>query len=461
MFKSFIAFLLNSRVGQVSVRFLGRPGSLRFRLAWEALGSFALKATNALVGFLTTVLLARMLGAQGYGIYAYALSLITLLALPVAAGLPKLLIRETSQGLAQGRPDLVRGAWQWSGRVVALLSLVVIGAGGPLLITWQGGLASPSGQTMAWALVLVPLMALGNLRGAALRGLKRVVLGQLPEFAFRPGLFLLLVGGLALWNPKALSPPTAMMLRSAASLLAFLVGAWLLWVHTPDAIRHAQSTVQTREWLVSSLMFALLAGFGVLNRQISTVLLGLFTAPEAVGRFRVAVQVSTLAAFGLHAVNTVVGPRFAEFWVRGEKARLQRLVTRSAQVVLLFNAFITGMFVLAGRPFFHVVFGQEFDASYGPLLILLVGQTVNSAVGSVAQLLNMTGHEQDVVMTMALAVPLNFILCLVLIPSWSIQGAAMANAVSMIFWNVLLWWRVRQRLGIISLAFHPVRRLAA
>jgi len=107
VFKSFIAFLLNSRVGQVSVRFLGRPGSLRFRLAWEALGSFALKATNALVGFLTTVLLARMLGAQGYGIYAYALSLITLLALPVAAGLPKLLIRETSQGLAQGRPDLV------------------------------------------------------------------------------------------------------------------------------------------------------------------------------------------------------------------------------------------------------------------------------------------------------------------------------------------------------------------
>ncbi len=461
MFKTFIAFLLNSWVGRVGVHFFGRPGSLRFRLTWETLGSFLLKAVNALLGFSATVLLARLLGAQGYGIYAYALSLITLLALPVDAGLPKLLIRETAQGLAQGLPELVRGAWQWSGRVVALLSLVVIGVGGPLLVSWQGGLTTPSGQTMAWALVLVPLMALGNLRGAALRGLKRVVLGQLPEFALRPGFFLLLVGGLALWNPNALSPPTAMMLRSAASLLAFLVGAWLLWIHTPDAIRHAQPTVQTREWLASSLMFALLAGFGVLNRHISTVLLGLFTAPEAVGRFRVAVQVSTLAAFGLQAVNAVVEPRFAEFWVRGEKARLQRLVTRSARVVLLFNAFVTGMFLLAGKPFFHVVFGQEFDASYGPLLILLVGQTVNSAVGSVGQLLNMTGHEQDVVKTMTLAVPLNIFLCLVLIPSWAIQGAAIANAVSMIFWNVLLWWRVRQRLGIISLAFHLPLRSAA
>ncbi len=456
-----MALFLESRVGRASLRLLGRPGTLRFRLAWETLGSFVLKAVNALLGFLATVLLARMLGAQGYGIYAYALSLITLLALPVHAGLPRLITRETAQGLAQGRPDLVRGAWQWSGRMVALLSLVVIVLGGPGLVAWQGGLTSPAGQTMAWALALVPLIALGNLRGAALRGMQRVVLGQLPEFALRPGVFLLLVAGLTLWNPDLLSPATAMMLRAVASLLAFLVGAWLLWTHAPEAVRRARPVVQTRAWLVSSLLFALLAGFGVLNRQINTVLLGLFTAPEAVGRFRVAVQVATLAAFGLQAVNAVVGPRFAEFWVRGEKARLQRLVTRSAQVVLLFNALVTGMFVLAGRPFFHFVFGEDFGASYGPLLILLVGQTVSSAVGSVAQLLNMTGHERDVVLTMGLAVALNVFLGVMLIPRWDIRGAAVAHAVSMSFWNILLWWRVRQRLGIISLAFRLPQRSAA
>jgi O-antigen/teichoic acid export membrane protein len=49
------------------------------------------------------VLLARMLGAEGYGIYAYAFALVTLLAMPAKAGLPQLVVRETARGVA-GKP---------------------------------------------------------------------------------------------------------------------------------------------------------------------------------------------------------------------------------------------------------------------------------------------------------------------------------------------------------------------
>lgn len=427
---------------------------IRSPLARETAWSFTLKAANAGLGFFSTLLLARLLGATGYGVYSYAYSLVTLLAMPAHAGLPNLIVRETAKGLAQGRPDLVKGAWQWAGRVVAALSLLAIGIGGPLFIIWQGGLKSPAGQTMAWALLLVPLIALGNLRGAALRGLQRIVLGQLPEFALRPGIFLLFVGGAALLRGRALSPPLAMMFQAVASLLAFIAGAWLLWRHMPDAVRYARPAVEARGWLMSSAIFALLASFNVLNNQTSTIVLGLFATPDAVGRYRVAVQVATLAAFGLQAVNMVVAPRFADLWARGEKARLQRLVTRSARVVLAFNLLITVACVLAGRPFFRHIFGPEFDGSYVPLLILLGGQLVNSAAGSVGFLLNMTGHERDTVVGIAVAAAVNILLNLALVPVLGIAGAATATAISMVTCNGLLWWRVRQQLRINSLAFH-------
>jgi len=154
----------------------------------------------------------------------------------------------------------------------------------------------------------------------------------------------------------------------------------------------------------------------------------------------------------------VVAPRFADLWARGEKDRLQRLVTRSAQVVLAFNILVTVAFVLAGRPFFRLVFGLEFDDSYIPLLILLGGQVVSSAAGSVALLLNMTGYERDAATRMAVAATLNIPLNLVLVPTWGIEGAAAATAVSMGAWNVMLWWRVRQRLGINSLALNITGR---
>ena len=81
-------------------------------IAWETGWSFALKAANTGLGFLTTVLLARLLGAEGYGIYAYAYALVMLLAMPAQSGLPNLIVRETARGLAEGTPDRVKGAWQ-------------------------------------------------------------------------------------------------------------------------------------------------------------------------------------------------------------------------------------------------------------------------------------------------------------------------------------------------------------
>ncbi len=444
--------LFNGQLGRITVKVLGRQEGLRSRLAWETGWSFALKVANAGLGFLSTVLLARLLGAERYGVYAYALSLVTLLALPAHAGLPDLILRETAKGLSQQRLDLVKGAWWWAGRVVAVISFLVVGIGGPILVAWHGGLKSPTGQTMAWALALVPLMALGNLRGAALRGLQRVVLGQLPEFLLRPGLFLLFVGGAALVWGGALSPPVAMILQATASFLAFVAGAWLLWRYTPTAVRQAQPAVDARGWLSSSVVFALLAGYGVVNQQASTVILGLFEAPDAVGRFRVAVQVATLAASGLNAINLVVAPRFADLWAQGQKARLQRLVTRSAQVMLAVNLAVGATFLLVGRSFFRLVFGPEFVEAFVPLLILLVGHLVDSAAGPAGTLLNMTGHEKNTLRAMAWASGLNIAANLALVPFLGMTGSAAATALSMATWKTLFWWHARKQLGINSFA---------
>ncbi|MCU4137989.1 MAG: Membrane protein involved in the export of O-antigen and teichoic acid [Thermodesulfobacteria bacterium] len=54
---------------------------------------------------------------------------------------------------------------------------------------------------------------------------------------------------------------------------------------------------------------------------------------------------------------------------------------------------------------------------------------------------------------MTLAAGINIMLNFSLIPSLGPKGAAIATAISMITWNVILWWFVRKRLGINSLAF--------
>jgi O-antigen/teichoic acid export membrane protein len=251
-----------------------------------------------------------------------------------------------------------------------------------------------------------------------------------------------------------LSAPMAMMLQVSAALVAFIIGAIMLWRNTPPQVRQATPISEGRVWLASSFLFTLISGFQVINRQVGTLILGLFEPSTQVGIFRVALQVSTLAAFGLQAVNMVVAPRFAKLYAQGKTAHLQRLVTGSARVVLVFNLTVTVLLLVSGKLFFSFIFGPDFAASYAPLVILLIGLVVSSAAGSVGFLLNMTGHERETARGMAVAAASNVVLNLLLVPLWGLLGAAAASAISMIIWNIILWRAVRNRLGINSLAFN-------
>jgi O-antigen/teichoic acid export membrane protein len=71
----------------------------------------------------------------------------------------------------------------------------------------------------------------------------------------------------------------------------------------------------------------------------------------------------------------------------------------------------------------------------------------------VGLLLNMSGHEKDTVVGSGIAVVVNLVLNLALIPAWGMTGAAAATTLSLVTWNLILIGRVRHRLGISSVAW--------
>jgi len=430
----------------------------RSKLMREGFWSFVLRAAYVSLAFATTVILARVLGAEDYGIYSYAYALIMLIAIPVHTGLPNLILRETAKGLAKNRPDLVKGVWLWSGIASAVFLIAILGIIGPLFVGWQGGMSSATGRAVAYALVLAPALAYGNMVGAALRGMKCVILGQLPEFIIRPVTFFILIITVAYFFSKQLYAPTTLMLYAVAALVAVFAGVGILLQQIPPAVRAAKPTVKKREWLISGTLFALIAGFSAINNQASIIILGYYKNPDQVGVYSVATQVARLASFGLQVANMVSAPRIARLYALGETAKLQQLATASARAALLFSVFLITPFVVLGQAFFHLVFGPEFSASYTPLLILLVGQLINSAVGSVGYILNMTGHEKDMLQGIAVAAGINVLLNLALVPECGNIGSAISMSLSMMTWNIYLWWKVYNIVGINSFIINTWRK---
>lgn len=421
--------------------------NLRATLTRGASGSFALKVGATALAFVGSVVLARLLGTDGYGAYAYAMAWINVLAAPTMLGLDKLLVREVA--IQQARQDWghMRGLLFWSNIVIFAVSTVVALV---VFVSTKARVlsAEPMMTETLWiALLWLPLLTLTCLRQSAMQGLHRVVEGQLPEELVRPALFLLLVFATALLV-GGLNAPWAVGLNVLAACVAYLIGVLLLRRNLPPSVHAAKRQYASRSWLQSGFPFLLLGSMQALNGYLPILVLGWTHSSEEVGIFAVAARSAGLIAFFQLAANAVLAPTIARLYAQGKTEQLQRVITKSSRVILLVALPLAIGLAVAGDYFLRI-FGSEFEQGHLALAILCIGQVFYTAVGSVGLLLTMTGHERDAARGVAISVAANIMLTAALVPTWGVNGAAIATAATLVTWNVLLALLAIRRAGII------------
>jgi O-antigen/teichoic acid export membrane protein len=411
------------------------------------IGSFAFRGLGLLLGFGVNVLLARLLGASEFGVYTLAFAVIALLAVPMHDGVANLLMREVAR-------DTAASAWgNLRGDLLAANLFIVIGAVAAVVIVapvvWTQ--VPAAGRVLWWlALALLPLYALANLRGAALLGLARPVLAQIPDLILRPallGLALLIGGGLAQWRIAA---DRAMAFHLGAALCAFLVGTALMLRALPRQIHGAAPVYRMRAWMRSLGPFALISGVQVTNSSLAVLLLGYFTTSPEISAYRVAFLGSSLLVIGMVAGGQVLSPQIAALHARGERTELQRRI-RTMTRIMLATALPPALLLLVfSHPLIQFVFGEQYVRAQWPIVILIIGQLINVGTGAVGVLLIMTGHELSALRTLIGTTLLNLVLGLVLIPPLGALGAAIATAAAMAVSNLRMAWQARALLGVRS-----------
>lgn len=425
----------------------GEKDSLRTTLVKGTSGSFALKVTSTGLNFLSSLLIARLLGLAGYGAFAYAQSWVALLVVPAMLGLDVLLVRNLATYWARAEWGLMNGLLRWANRAVLATSvgLSLLAA----TVAWFFGRSLDSQMLSAFlvAMGLLPLAALIYIQQATMRGLQRVVVGQLPEALIRPLLFLILIGIVYPLLGEDLGAAGAVGLSVAAAAVAFLIGARLLRKSLPRAATQAYPTYRGQEWTRSMLPLLFLGSMLVINVQVPTILLGTIQGAEAAGAFAAVSRVALLIAFVLNAASMALAPAIASLYATGDMDRLRRMVMKSARLILLFSLPLALCLIVFNRQVL-LVFGEGFTQGGAALVILSLGYLGSAAMGSVGTLLVMTGHERDAAMTIGASAVLNVVLNVALIPGYGLEGAATAAAISIVVLNLLLTALSYRRLGI-------------
>jgi O-antigen/teichoic acid export membrane protein len=427
---------------------LARHGKLGAALVKGVAGTAGLRAAHAGLGFITAIVLAKILGPSGYGTYSFVMALVAFLAIPAEFGFPRLAIREVAVTNARKEWGYMRGFIIRMHQTIGILTLVLVLAGFLLLSTWGQHLDPVKLQCLWLGLILVPLIALGALRGGMLRGLRKVILGQMPEQVVRPLMLLVLLTVLLLLGANVRSPVGVMGAQIGAATTSFLFGLIMFLRNRPVELSSMPPQFRTTQWLMSSIPFGLTALLQLINGRTDILMLGIFREDAEVGIYRVAAQFGVLVIFGLQAVNAIQGPHIAHLYAVGEMKKLQRMITRSSQAIVAVALPMVLVFILFGKFIIRHTFGETYEASYLPMVILCIGQLVNAAIGSVAWVLNMTGNERDTTRSIFIGATVNVVLNALLTPRWGAIGAAVATASTLIVWNLIMWRLVRLRTGI-------------
>jgi len=417
--------------------------------------AFALRGIGAGSEFLFTVLLGRLLGADGAGIFFLAFTVALIGTVIGRLGLDNAIVRHVAANAASGDWRAVKGTARWGERLGVGASLVA-GLAIFLLGPWFAThvLGKPEvGWPIAWMALAVVPWAMTRLYGEMLRGLKRIVAYQLVHsVGYR---------ALAILGVVALAPTFGVngaIWGFVASTMVTALAGMAIWYGTTPEIRGVAARFPYRDLLRSSLPLFWVQPAALAMTWIPTFFLGRWAETADVGIFSAAARTALLSLLVLIAVNAIAAPKFAAFWRKGDRDGLARMARYSTRLLLVLSAPVFALFFLVpGRVM--SLFGPEFAATGGTvLLIIAAGQFINVATGSIGPLLIMSGHEKVMRNNVLLGALLNLAMSGALIPSHGVIGAAIATGTSLAVTNLVGAYAVWARLGILTVPL-PTGRL--
>lgn len=374
------------------------------------------------------ILLARLLGLEAFGFYTLVIAWVQLLLVPVVLGFSTSLVRHLAQHINAGMGTAAR--WHLRVATFAVLGTAVIS----MLIWAASGYLLVPRDLLAVALLVLGLSQT-EVAGGALRGAGYVVESQVAQQIIRPGLFLMLLGGVLLFGVE-LAPDMALAFHAGAALVAAVYGFVLIrrkLVRMPEQ----GETDTTQNIIHASLPFLLLASIQVLNYQIGLVVIGMLLETSNVGLYRAAVQVVDGLGVVLFAFSIALGPRIVQMQAHGDYYGLGRMMIRvhlAAAGIMLVTA---GTVAALAGPIVQLLYGAEFAAAATPLAWLALGKIFYACVAFCGLGLSMLGQPGKSTLALGSGLGLNVALNFALVPLYGLMGAVMATIISIFVGNMI------------------------
>jgi O-antigen/teichoic acid export membrane protein len=412
---------------------------------------FLIRVISAGLAYFSQILLARWMGTSDYGIYVYVWTWVLLLGsmmdFGIAASAQKIIPEYRASGDHARLRGFLSGSRWMTGIVSVMVSLLLAGLV-KLISPW---IDADTVVPLYLGCLTLPAFVVANTQDGIARSHDWMRLGLMPQFIIRQALIIGFTAGAFALGFKL--GATIAMLASVAAVWVAMIGQMIVLNRRLAAhIEPGPKAYDYRGWLAVSLPILLVESFYLLLSYTDVLVLQQFVSSDEVGVYFAVVKTLALVSFIHYAMSATTAHRFTEYHAAGDKDRLAAYVTHAIKWTFWPSLAATLILLALGKPLLWL-FGPQFTSGYDIMFIAAIGLVVRAAIGPVERLLNMLGHQHICAVAYASAFVMNLVLCLVLVPKFGGHGAAAATSIALTFETILLFWIVRQRLGLHVLAF--------
>ena len=410
---------------------------------------FLIQACGLVFAFSANILLARLYGGQVYGIYSLVSSWCVLLAVLSLFGMDDSHLVQLPTWKLEGKIKKIRQQLRWSLSINSILIPVVCTVFLFILRYFDLPGISKYSNYFNYGLLLVILLTVMNNLISFLRGMDKVIYGEIIEKIARP-LFLIIF---LLVFYYAGRPDLAVdsILAGSAGLFCSIL---LLTVKIRKTIREAKGTdIGPKESYSPgpNFRYVLLNLMYFLSTRLDLLLLGLFSSVASVGHYNVALKFADIASYPVAIINlslpTLVSTVKHEIGEDAGPRFLYRVSKNSFYQCLL----ICCLFLFTG-PRILQWYGSGFEDAFAVVVIFLASNLLSAFIGSADVFFILEGGEKKPIYCRIYSLIFTFILAVSLIPKWSMMGAVVSMFIGNLIYCTMIEYYFFRRYGIF---IHP------
>ncbi len=420
--------------------------SIHKKIAKNAGYNFLIKSITLAFGFIASVVTARFLGPERYGVYSFVIWILYVVGLLVNLGINTTVTKYVSEYWGRNDFSAITSIFKKLFRFELLAGVVVsllLFFFAPLFAHWYKN-PDLSLYLKVAATVLLPL-GLMWLYNGLFCGLQRYDLIATINLIVSPLTvgFILLV----LYTSEKMEWLVAVSTITNVLLVIsylYLKRAKFDFMHsggrrTVDGGLEVVSDLSSKLFKFSASVFVIMVLDSIVWERFGILFLSIFSTPTEIAYYNVAFILSSRTMILLPgALTGILLPAMSEVYGGGNREELAKVHSNSTRYLAMLSFPLCLGGIAIAQQLLPVLYGQSYQPAVLLFDILLIGGAVGFISTSSSSLLYGTELQRIVVWVGVFAALVNIVICRISVPVWGAKGVAWATAFAQALAGVML-----------------------